>query len=677
MERFQLHVVVIRLDKASYGNYEIDSHDNRRNLLNSKQEFSAILVYARMIEPCFWELMSLPDWSYHPLFKPWLSRLPREMGREFIHRGMSLISSLPGGRSFIEFLGHMNPSPQLERDIFGLTITNPVGLSGKIDPLLTGTKAFGNLGFGFIEIGPVTLNPSPASSTATFSKEQEQIIFPSCLESIGLAQTVAKLRAVQPAQKPLFIRIGKSENDEDTLAIIQSLLPYGDAFIIEEGFNENVCLEVKRILREKALLHSIHLEQINQKITLIKDLTNKQLIDGIVIEEQAIKQEKQQYYPAQQASELQAALQGLKDHGLEKIPKIISGGILEPQDALDMFAHGADLVMLSSGYVLSGPGLPKRINEGLIDIDRSKPVEDNGWKWYWLFGFMMLISGFIAIVFSMTRVILPYDEEFMQLTREQLIALNPNIIKFMAHDRMTLAGTMVSGGILYMQLARHGVRYGIHWARKAINIAGWIGFLGILLFLGYGYFDWLHGLLWLILFPFFYIGWRKTRHARETSPSRNRKNHPAWKRALWGQLSFIVLGFSFVLGGIVISSIGATSVFVPTDIGYICMTPEQLNEITHQLIPVIAHDRAGFGSALASVGLLVLMLSLWGFHQGEKWVWRTFLIGGIPAFSAGILTHFMIGYTTFIHLLPPYFALFLFIVGLILSKRFLYETREI
>jgi dihydroorotate dehydrogenase len=100
------------------------------------------------------------------------------------------------------------------------------------------------------------------------------------------------------------------------------------------------------------------------------------------------------------------------------------------------------------------------------------------------------------------------------------------------------------------------------------------------------------------------------------------------------------------------------------------MTPDQLNDINNRLIPVIAHDRAGLGSSLISVGLLVLMLALWSFQQGEKWVWYTFLIGGIPAFSAGIFIHFAIGYISFIHILPAYFAFLLFVIGLLLSKDF-------
>ncbi|MFZ3590773.1 hypothetical protein ACOI1C_16345 [Bacillus sp. DJP31] len=218
-----------------------------------------------------------------------------------------------------------------------------------------------------------------------------------------------------------------------------------------------------------------------------------------------------------------------------------------------------------------------------------------------------------------------------------------------------------------MQLARNGVKQGIHWARRAINIGGVISFLGILSFISYGYFDYLHGLFWLILVSLFITGFVKTRKAVNSPSGINLYNNRRWQKGLIGQLSFIILGFSLVVGGIVISLVGVTTVFVPTDLAYMCVTPDAMNEFNNRLIPVIAHDRAGFGSALLSVGLLVLMLALWGYRKGESWVWWTLTLGAIPAFLAGLATHFVIGYTTFTHLLPAYVAIFLYLVGVIYS----------
>ncbi|PUB11441.1 dihydroorotate dehydrogenase [Paenisporosarcina sp. OV554] len=607
----------------------------------------------------------MPDWSYHTVFKPVLTRLPDSYGREFIHRGMSLISTIPGGSSLIKNLGHTEPSQKLETSIFGLTISNPVGLSGKIDPKITGTKAFGNLGLGFLEVGPVSIIPNESSSPR-FTQERDNLVYSYPLESLGIEETVNKLKELKKFNKPIFIRIGKTGLCEETVSLVETLFDYGDAFILEKRFSDHDLELIKKVLKTKPLCFSFSQSQLDTDY--LSNLIRKKYIDGVIIEEQAIDTGSGQMFPLVQVENLTKTIQEVK--AITDIPIIVSGGILEPKDALGLFQSGADLVMLSSGYVFSGPGLPKRINEALMSVKVQERTEYKGWIWHWLFGLIMLFGGLLALLISMTVIVLPYDEAFLQLTREQLMAINPNIIRFMQHDRMTLAGTMISGGFLYMRIARYGVRYGMYWAKKSIHTAGIVGFLGILLFIGFGYFDWLHGLLWLMLLPFFWIGYRTTRNFAEHPTSSNRTNHSAWKKGLWGQFAFVILGFSFILGGFVISTIGVTGVFVPTDLIYICMTPDQLNDINNRLIPVIAHDRAGLGSSLISVGLLVLMLALWSFQQGEKWVWYTFLIGGIPAFSAGIFIHFAIGYISFIHILPAYFALLLFVIGLVLSKDF-------
>ena len=600
----------------------------------------------------------MPDWSYHPLFKPWLSILPGNAGREFIHRGMSTIAKFPGGRSFIEFLGHMSPSEKLHRNLFGLQFSSPVGLSGKIDPQLSGVEAFPNLGFGAIEVGPITKFPREPETAARLSKTKDALILPEYAETIGHSATKNKL--IKPRTVPVMIRL------EEPQIIAEYLKDVGDAFIIEIDSIEIIddLKHIKTVLEDKPVLLAIRNSTVADNLLKLKSAS--QIVDGIMIEEDRELTAGKQVLPLQQTDGMIHALNIIKNE--IDLPAVTSGGVAEPADALALFEAGAELVFLSGGYIATGPGLPKRINEALLDKPGDERKELPGWIWYWLFGLFILLGGAVILFFSFTKVILFYDEAFMQMTRLELMAYNPNLYKFMSHDRMTLAGTMISGGFIYMQLARHGIRYGIHWARKAFNIGAITGFLGIMLFLGFGYFDWLHGLFWLVLLPFYIMGYIKTRSANQSPSSKNRTNHSSWKKAVYGQLMFVILGFSFVLGGIVISTIGATYVFVDTDLKYICMTPDQLNALNEKLIPVIAHDRAGFGSALFSVGLLVLTLSLWGFHEGSAWVWRTFLIGGIPAFTAGIFTHLYIGYIDFIHLLPAYFALALYIGGLFLTR---------
>jgi dihydroorotate dehydrogenase len=569
-----------------------------------------------------------------------------------------MLSSTSIGEAWIEFLGHMAPSNKLEKQLFDVQFTTPVGLSGKIDPQLSGLKAFQNLGFGSIEIGPVSIQGSAMKEKLSIDQKQEKVRGYSDL-SIKLSTVKEQLHSSKKKKKvPFFIRV--EGTFQEITEMCEELLPFSDGFILDGHAFDSA--DQYKHFKEKLSMPVIF--AISTENTANIDKLKNYDPSGILLDGA---------HSPYRIIEMLAAIRRIFG---DELPIITSGGVREPVDAIKLLENGASLVMLGFDYVFAGPGLPKRINEAYTNRLPKDSVMAKGWLWYWLFGLAITMAGFIALFFSMTAIILPYDETFLGIMRTDILDFNPAILYFMAHDRMTLSGTMISGGITYMQLSRHGIRYGLHWARKAVNIAGITGFLGIFLFIGYGYFDWLHGLFWLILLPLFIFGNMKTRNAKAAPSSTNLFNHKDWKLSLIGQFSFILLGFALTIGGIVISVIGASTIFVPTDLSYLCLTPEALGEFNERLIPVIAHDRAGFGSALLSVGLLVLMLALWGIREGESWVWWTFTIGAIPAFLSGIITHFIIGYTDFVHLLPAYIAVLLYMVGVICTAPFLLKRNR-
>jgi dihydroorotate dehydrogenase len=594
----------------------------------------------------------MPDWSYHVLFKPILAKLPPDTSREFIHRSMNSLSSKPGGKHLINFLGREESSWRLEKTIGKLRFSNSIGISGKLDPQLSGTNAFSNLGFGFIEIGPVTKQAIEAKPPDVDQK-QKTIRFNTPCESIGIEATIKRLQKLKHKQsQPVLIRLAGTIKEQEEL--VHALDSFADAFILE--FDEDrIHLDLIQPLHKP-----IYLAIPSSQVSSLSLAAIKTVYSGLVLDESPDGNDSITLYNHKEA------LSYLKNNNIH-LPVITVGGVREPSAALTLLDAGADLILLSGGYVFSGPGLTKRIKEAQLDREPKEIISFKEWGWYWLFGLAIVFGGIITLILSMTTIILPYDEYFLKMSRANIELFNERILYFMAHDRMTLAGTMISGGIIYMLLAKYGIGCGLLWAKQAIDAAAIIGFLGIFLFIGYGYFDWLHLLFWLILLPFYVTGYWKTRHIRETASSTNRKNHSTWQTSLIAQLSFVILGFSFILGGFIIAYIGVTNVFVATDLLYLCMPPEMLNDFNNRLIPVIAHDRAGFGSALLSVGLLVLMMALWGFQQGNRFVWWTFLIGGIPAFTSGITIHYAIGYTNFIHLLPAYFAFILYVIGLLLS----------
>ena len=66
---------------------------------------------------------------------------------------------MPGGRRVIEFMGHMRPPAPLRRRLGTTTLAAPVGLAPGIDPHLLGLPGLCRFGFGFVEVGPVSVAP--------------------------------------------------------------------------------------------------------------------------------------------------------------------------------------------------------------------------------------------------------------------------------------------------------------------------------------------------------------------------------------------------------------------------------------------------------------------------------------------------------------------------------------
>lgn len=287
-----------------------------------------------------------------------------------------------------------------------------------------------------------------------------------------------------------------------------------------------------------------------------------------------------------------------------------------------------------------------------------------------LLGLGMIVAGSVVGVVGATRVLLPYDEAFVGLTRDGMAAASPRLLPFLQHDRVTLAGAMVSIGVLYAMLAWRAQRGGERWAKVAVATSALVGFASFFLYLGFGYFDPLHALVSLLLLPLFVAGLLDPAHAPPAVPVADLRNDRAWRLAQWGQLALVSLGIGLVVAGTYIAVVGSTRVFVPEDLAFLQGAP------SGRLLALTAHDRAGLGGALASDGLAVLLVSMWGVRRGARWVWWTLLASGAVGFSAAIGVHYAVGYVDARHLAPAFLALAIFAAGLALSAPFMLQGRS-
>lgn len=302
-----------------------------------------------------------------------------------------------------------------------------------------------------------------------------------------------------------------------------------------------------------------------------------------------------------------------------------------------------------------------------------------------------LFAGFQAA----TGQFLPHDTAFLGMTAQQLCALHGcRIVHFMIHDRISFGGVLVAIGTMYLWLALFPLRAGEAWAWWTFAASGTVGFLSFLTWLGYGYLDTWHGLSTVALLPLYIWGLARTRHLllttseqvtvdgdREQDRSGDARalstvyRLPIGWRALlvpgeplsFGRVCLLLTTLGIIGGGLTIMTVGMTHVFVPQDLEFMRVDVAEIRAISGRLVPLIAHDRAGFGGGLASCGV-AMFLSVWCGRLTRSLV-QALAVAGTAGFVTAIGVHPAIGYMNLTHLGPAVFGALVFAFGLVLASR--------
>lgn len=621
----------------------------------------------------------MPDWTYHTLFRPLLRRVSYPIAQACAFAALGRLGRFALGRSLIRLLGHGQPPPDAATSLHGHRIASPVGLSCGIDLQTRATSALSLFGFGLIEIGPVRQTEnSRDSKTPSTQWDRCKASLPRSPPGFLLDQLASHLEQfVQPGVQ-LLLRIDSMSPDEldrvlqiaerfdHVLGLVQRLSPGQEEHPDEQSWRIRQQLAHRRGLRLMVMIEPASVDWI-----CARSDSFCAAVDGIVIDLDRP--------PADSDSidlaEAPRLLQRLR-HARPQQTLLTSGGITEPADAVALLNAGASAVLAGGGFVAAGPGLPKRINEALVTL-RSPPPSDQSapslplgqlsWFWSFLMGLSLTVGGLLALGVGWTRVVLPYDEHFLNLQREEICSLNDRLLPFMSHDRVTLAGTILALGPLYLALAWFGDRRGQHWARVAVVASALAGFLSFFSFLGFGYFDPFHAFVSAVLFQLLALGLHSSLSPPQREPA-DLRNSAAWKRALWGQLLMVLQGLAILVAGLTICTYGMTTVFVDEDLEFLQVRRETLRNWNPNLVPLVAHDRATFGGMLMATGITVLLSSLWGWRRGRRWLWWTLLLSGSTAYLTTILIHWWVAYTSLVHLLPAYGGLVVLWIAMACSR---------
>jgi dihydroorotate dehydrogenase len=608
----------------------------------------------------------MPDWSYQTLLRPALFALRPETGRDLALGAMGWLASVPFGTRVIQLLGHMTPDDRLPSHRHGIDFPSPVGIGGLVDPPLNATRAFAEFGLGFLEIGPVSVAEAPESGAIRRGAD-ETISFAAPQGTIPCSEARARIVACRDSRLPLLARIQAASAGE-AHELTAALAPLVAGFIVPVSCLPFLDADTRPMRPIFLAISAEHWAEPTVRTACRRAAASGQLSGALIesprtIENECILGKASGVASAELICKLRTAI------GSEAT--VIAGaGIHSPADALDALEAGADLVVIDSGLIFAGPGLPKRINEAVLykrlnstaAVQSSTPQSvanrtrspEESWFWAILLGLSLFGGGVLAMHIALTSVTLPYDEAITGLTRTQLAAINPRLLAFMTHDRVTLAGTMLALGLQYASTAFFGIRRGQHWALVALTASALVGFFTFFAFLGFGYFDPFHAFVAAILLQFTLLAMHARLPIRDAALAPELHNNEAWRSHQWGQLLFVIHGVVLMVAGSVILTIGMTSVFVREDLEFLGTTAEALNSAHPQLKPLIAHDRASFGGMLLSCGVATVLSALWGFQRGQAWLWWTLMIGGNVAYLAALAVHMNVGYSSHLHLLPVY-----------------------
>jgi dihydroorotate dehydrogenase len=342
---------------------------------------------------------------YKSLIRPFLFLFDPEKIHGFVFGLLKIVNKIPGVKALMNQL-FAGKYPQLQRNILGLTFSNPVGLAAGLDKDAKLIDELANVGFGFIEIG--TLTPQPQSGNEKprlFRLPQDHAL----INRMGFNNmgVVAAVENLKKRKSKIIVggNIGKNKNTPNEKALddytqcFEALHPYVDYFVVNVSSPNTPGL---RELQEKEPLRkllsdvkSLSLSKEKPKPVLLKiapDLTNSQLddiiqilhetrTDGVIATNTSITRERLTTPVSQLEKIGNGGLSGkpiesrsnqviryLRERLGKNYPIIGVGGIMSEDDAVEKIKAGADLIQIYTGFVYEGPGFIRRINKKLSTL---------------------------------------------------------------------------------------------------------------------------------------------------------------------------------------------------------------------------------------------------------------------------------------------------------------------
>lgn len=300
-----------------------------------------------------------------------------------------------GGRIGLNGLFSGRPA-SLPVNVMGLQFANPVGLAAGLDKNGDAIDGFGQLGFGFIEIGTVTPRPQPGNPKPRLFRlpEAKAIINRMGFNNHGVDHLVARVKAAR-YKGVLGINIGKNFDTpveravDDYLICLDKVYAHASYVAVNVSspntpglrslqFGDSLKQLLEALRRRREELAIQHGRRVPLAIKIAPDMSDEETalvaaallesgMDAVIATNTTLGRQGVENLPhGNETGGLSGApLREKSTHTVKvlagelggRLPIIAVGGITEGAHAAEKIAAGASLVQIYSGFIYKGPAL--------------------------------------------------------------------------------------------------------------------------------------------------------------------------------------------------------------------------------------------------------------------------------------------------------------------------------
>ncbi len=263
-----------------------------------------------------------------------------------------------------------------------LKFKNPLGIAGGVDKNAKNIKHWPKFGTGFLEIGTITLNPQKQNPGKVLLRKNKSLWNHLGFPNDGAEKIIKSLE--HKPDIPLFVNIGKNRNTPNETAkseykkLAYKFLNFADAFVInvsspntknlrnllDPNHLKLILLEIKNVISSKnpkpIILVKLSPDMEDKELYSILDID---ITDGWILTNTTLSNSPPfpagfggvsgQMLKSKSINMLKKTVTYLGDKKKDKLI-ISSGGVMSPEDVLERWKIGANLVQVYSGLVFYG-----------------------------------------------------------------------------------------------------------------------------------------------------------------------------------------------------------------------------------------------------------------------------------------------------------------------------------